>query len=147
MIRQRTCWRGKALGLVLSALLISGGATLSSFVPTYTPYPTVTPVPPTATATPPRWEVRVLASEAILEFEDFYVSEGATTRMIRVGILYTFNGPGTAEFSPETVLLMNEETPFPGWAKPPIPYRAQASSAVVNFEDDSVLDTLTAGTA
>jgi hypothetical protein len=134
------------LGGAMTWLSATACASLSSFLPTSTPYPTYTPLPPTPTPAPPRWEAGVLVAEATLEFGDFYIQEGATTRMIRIDIMYTFNGPGTTEFSPETVLLMNETTPFAGWARPPALYRAQDSATVVNFEDDSLLDTLSPGT-
>jgi hypothetical protein len=146
MTRARTLRRVLVLGGAMTWLSITACASLPSFLPTSTPYPTYTPLPPTPTPSPPRWEARVLVSEATLEFGNFHITQGATTRMIRVDIMYTFNGPGAAEFSPETVLLMNEGAPLAGWARPPNLYRAQDSSAIVNFEDDSLLNPVAAGT-
>lgn len=85
-------------------------------------------------------------SEATLEFGSLSITEGATTRMIRVDITYTVNGPGAAEFSPEAVLLMDEGVLLAGWARPPNLYRAQDSSTVVNFADDSLQSPVASGT-
>jgi hypothetical protein len=142
--RSRLAWIGLSLSLLLAA---AACANPLATVPTSTPYPTYTPYPPPPTAPPARWDVAVLASEGTLEFGDFYIPEGSTTRLIHLTITYTYNGPGSAEFSPETLTLMNDSgTGFQGWAKPPVLYRADGQTNILDFANDSVIHNLASGT-
>jgi hypothetical protein len=139
------------LGLAAAVFSITGCASLNSFLPTSTPYPTYTRYPtftPQPTQSPPRFEIRVISAEAVQNFGDFYIPEGSTTRMIHMSILYTFNGPGTAEFSPETVVLMNRSgTNLRGWGRVPALYRSEASGATFDLKEESTLTTLSPGTS
>lgn len=136
--RRRFAWIGLALGLLFAA---AACANPLATAPTSTPYPTYTPYPPA------RWEVTVLSSEGTLEFGDFFIPDGSTTRLIHLRITYTYNGPGTADFSPETLTMMNASgIGFNGWAKPPVLYRAEGQTTVLDFANDSVVNSIATGT-
>jgi hypothetical protein len=138
------------LGLAGAVFSITGCASLNSFLPTSTPYPTYTRYPtftPQPAQSPPRFEVRVISAEEIQHFGDFYIPEGGATRMIHMTILYTFNGPGTAEFSPATVVLMNRTGSLRGWGRVPVIYRSEASAATFDLREQSTLTALTSGTS
>jgi len=151
MERSRHLRQAFVLALAAAVFSITGCASLSSFLPTSTPYPTYTRYPtftPQPTQSPPRFEIRVISAEATLTFETFYIEEGSTTRMIHMTILYTFNGPGTTQFSPETVVLMNRSgTSLRGWGRVPEIYRSEASGSTFDLREVSTLTTLSPGTS
>ena len=130
---------------------ITGCASLSSFLPTSTPYPTYTRYPtftPQPTQSPPRLEIRIITAETVQQFEEFHLTGSASTRMIHLVILYTFNGPGTAQFSPETVVLMNRSgTNLRGWGRVPRVYRSEDSGSTFDLNEQSTLTTLEPGTS
>ena len=66
--------------------------------------------------------------------------------MVIVTIEYTYLGQGRAEFSPETVVLMNTSTVgLVGWARTAELYQAEDNSRIVDFDKESLTNYLDSG--
>lgn len=92
-------------------------------------------------------EIRIITAETVQHHGRFQLTGSGSTRLIHLVILYTFNGPGTAEFSPETVVLMNRAGNLRGWGRVPAIYRSEASGATFDLNEQSTLTALSPGTS
>ena len=72
-----------------------------------------------------------------LTFGTWYFTETQKSEFLIVTIEYTYNGEGTAEFSPESVVIVFPEgSTYPGFAMAATNYQAEGSNIVANFMND-----------
>ena len=88
----------------------------------------------------------MISAEASLEYGEFFIPEDGKNRLVIVTIEYTYLSQGRAEFSPESVVLMNTSIlGYVGWAKTADLYQAEGSSRIVDLDEESLTDYVDSG--
>ena len=123
------------LVFVIAGVAISACGTSSTPPPTATLAPTATPYPTY------RGSVKVVSAEGVAEFGTFYMPSGSTGRLVLLTIEYTNTGQDKAEFSPDTVILMNKTASgIVGWGRTPALYRAESTSRIEDLDEEAFLN-------